>query len=180
VAIKNGQSRDTGNIGCTRHRTKTSKTKNTTQKTKKMSNTDAHKMPRVNTGGRDIYSNTSLSSVNLNLTTVTRWVPLVIQELYILPEHIASCYWILVFCVVFCKSLFVCCSLSFGYCINIVCLSMYGFWLSLWYLQTLILLVSLYFSHNLWRQEIMDSTILFFSIKFYLKMTNLNYSIINK
>jgi hypothetical protein len=51
---KQKQSRDTGNIGCTRHRTKTSKTKNTTQKTKKMSNTDAHKMPRVNTGGRDI------------------------------------------------------------------------------------------------------------------------------
>ena len=68
MAIKNGQSRDTGNIGCTRHRTKTSKTKNTTQKTKKMSNTDAHKMPKVNTGGRDIYPNTSLSSVNLNLS----------------------------------------------------------------------------------------------------------------
>jgi len=33
--IKNGQSRDTGNIGYTRHRTKTNKTKNTTQKTKK-------------------------------------------------------------------------------------------------------------------------------------------------
>ena len=37
-AIKNGQSRsrDTGNIGYTRHKTKT----NTTQKTKQMSNTD--------------------------------------------------------------------------------------------------------------------------------------------
>jgi hypothetical protein len=88
---KQKQSRDTGNIGYTRHRTKTNKTKNTTQKTKKMSNTDAHKMPRVNTGGRDIYPNTSLSSVNLNLTTITRWVPLVVQELHILPEHIASC-----------------------------------------------------------------------------------------
>jgi hypothetical protein len=33
--IKNGQSRDTGNIGYRRHRTKTNKTKNTTQKTKK-------------------------------------------------------------------------------------------------------------------------------------------------
>jgi hypothetical protein len=33
--IKNGQSRDTGNIGYTRHRTKTNKTKNTAQKTKK-------------------------------------------------------------------------------------------------------------------------------------------------
>ena len=52
-AIKNGQSREklatlgnqewtiqreTGNIGYTRHRTKTNKTKNTTQKTKKTGN----------------------------------------------------------------------------------------------------------------------------------------------
>jgi hypothetical protein len=36
-AIKNGQSRETGNIGHTRHRAK----KNTTQKTKKMSNMDS-------------------------------------------------------------------------------------------------------------------------------------------
>ena len=39
-AIKNGQSRETGNIGYTRHRTKTNKTKNTTQKIKKMNNTN--------------------------------------------------------------------------------------------------------------------------------------------
>jgi len=31
VAIKNGQSRETGNIGRTRHETKTNKTMNTTQ-----------------------------------------------------------------------------------------------------------------------------------------------------
>jgi hypothetical protein len=42
-AIKNGQSRDTDNIGYTRQRTKTNKTKSTTQKTKKMSNTDPTK-----------------------------------------------------------------------------------------------------------------------------------------
>jgi hypothetical protein len=40
--IKNGQSRDTGNIGYTRHMTKTNKTKNTTHKTKELSNTDPH------------------------------------------------------------------------------------------------------------------------------------------
>ena len=39
-AIKNGQSRETGNNG---YRTKTNKVKNTTQKTKKMSNTDPTK-----------------------------------------------------------------------------------------------------------------------------------------
>ena len=31
VAVKNGQSRETGNIGHIRHKTKTNKTKNTTQ-----------------------------------------------------------------------------------------------------------------------------------------------------
>ena len=40
VAIKNGQSRKTGNIEYTRHKTLTNKTKNKTQKTKKMSNTE--------------------------------------------------------------------------------------------------------------------------------------------
>ena len=46
--INNGQSRDTGNTGYTRHRTKTNKTKNITQKTKKMSNTPAsYKTPAV-------------------------------------------------------------------------------------------------------------------------------------
>jgi hypothetical protein len=35
-AIKNGQSKDTGNIGHTKHRTKINKTQSTTQKTKKM------------------------------------------------------------------------------------------------------------------------------------------------
>ena len=33
--IKNGQSRDTGNIGCTRHRTKTNKTKTQHRKLKR-------------------------------------------------------------------------------------------------------------------------------------------------
>ena len=34
-AVRNGQSRDTGNIGYTRHRTKTNKTRNITQKTER-------------------------------------------------------------------------------------------------------------------------------------------------
>ena len=42
------QSRDTGNIGHTRYRTKTNKTKNITQKTKKMNNTYPTKKPGVN------------------------------------------------------------------------------------------------------------------------------------
>ena len=41
------------NIGYTRHTMKTNKTKNTTQKTKNMSNTNREKMPGVNTGDRE-------------------------------------------------------------------------------------------------------------------------------
>jgi hypothetical protein len=41
--MKNGQSRQTGNIGYTRHKKKTNKTKNTTQKTRKLSNTNPTK-----------------------------------------------------------------------------------------------------------------------------------------
>jgi hypothetical protein len=50
--IKNGQSRATGCIEYTSHRTNTNKTKVTTQKTKKMSNTDPTKNPRVIPGTR--------------------------------------------------------------------------------------------------------------------------------
>jgi hypothetical protein len=53
-AIKNGQCRDTGNIGHTRHETKTINLKhNTTQKTKKMSNLDATKKTDTNPGSYD-------------------------------------------------------------------------------------------------------------------------------
>jgi len=43
VTIKNEQYRETGNIGYTIYRTKTNNAKNTTQKTKKMSNMDPTK-----------------------------------------------------------------------------------------------------------------------------------------
>ena len=39
----------------------------------------------------------------------------------------------LVFCLVFCSSLFVLCPFPLGHCI--VCPSIYGFWLPLWYIQ---------------------------------------------
>ena len=48
-AIKDTKSRDTGNIGYTRHRTKTNKTKQTTQKTKKRH----HQIPGINPGTHD-------------------------------------------------------------------------------------------------------------------------------
>jgi hypothetical protein len=52
VEINNEQSRNTGYIGYTRHMTKIYKTKNTTQKIKKIKNTDPTKNPRVNLGVR--------------------------------------------------------------------------------------------------------------------------------
>jgi hypothetical protein len=71
---------------------------------------------------------------------VTRRVQLVEQELLTLPElpsspHVFSGVRVsrsLVFCVMFCRSLFV--LLSFVYCV--VCPSIYGFRLPRWYLQT--------------------------------------------
>jgi hypothetical protein len=58
-ATKNGRSRDTGNIGHTRHRTKTNNNNNkkpkhnTTQTTKEMSNTNPSKKSGVNLGARE-------------------------------------------------------------------------------------------------------------------------------
>ena len=90
--------------------------------------------------------NTSRSFPHSGLITgfVTR-VPLVEQELLTLPEHLSSppvftgvlVTWSLVLyvCLVDCCLSF--CTFSFGHCV--VCSSsIYGFWLPLWYLQTLL------------------------------------------
>jgi hypothetical protein len=71
-------------------------------------------------------------------------VPLVEQELLTLPEHLKShpCFcrvrvtWSLVLYVCFIDRCLSFCTFSFGHCV--VCSSsIYGFWLRLWYLQTL-------------------------------------------
>jgi len=70
------------------------------------------------------------------LTTVTQWVPLVEQELLLFQrtsDHVAKS---LVFCIVFCRSLFSLYYFSCGHCIVYPSL-IYSFWLPLWYLQTL-------------------------------------------
>jgi len=73
------------------------------------------------------------------VTRLTRYVPLVEQELLTLPEHLSSppvCSGVrslvLYVCLVdHCLSL---CPISFGHCV--VCSSsIYGFWLPLWYLK---------------------------------------------
>ena len=79
------------------------------------------------------------------VTRGTRRVPLVDQELPILPGHLSSPMLIsgirvtrsLVFCVCFVVHCLSFCCFSFGHCV--VCSSsIYWFWLPLWYLQTLL------------------------------------------
>jgi len=80
------------------------------------------------------------------VTRLTRRVPLVEQELLTLPEHlrsppVLSGVRITRYLVLFVYFIFRClsfCTFSFGHCV--VCpSSIYGFWLPLWYLQTLLI-----------------------------------------
>ena len=80
------------------------------------------------------------------VTRLTRRVPLVEQELLILPEHLSSppvfsgvrVTRSLVLYVCFVDRCLFFCSFSFGHCV--VCSSsIYRFWLPLWYLQTLLI-----------------------------------------
>jgi len=82
------------------------------------------------------------------VTRLTRWVPLVEQELLTLPEHPSSppvfsvvrVARSLAWCVCFVDCCLSVCAFSFGHCV--VCSSsIYGFWLPLWYLQTLLILM---------------------------------------
>jgi hypothetical protein len=79
------------------------------------------------------------------ITGFVRRVPLVDQELLTLPEHLSSppafsavrVTRSLVLCVWFADRCLSFCPFSFGHCV--VCSSpIYGFWLPLWYLQTLL------------------------------------------
>jgi hypothetical protein len=78
------------------------------------------------------------------VTRLIQQVPLVEQELLTLPEHLSSprifsgvrVILSLGLCVCFVDRCLSFCTFSFGYCV--VCSSRYGFWLPLWYLQTLL------------------------------------------
>ena len=79
------------------------------------------------------------------VTRLTRWVSLVEQELLILPEHPSAppvfsgvrVTRSLVLYICFADHCLSFCTFSFGHCV--VCSSsIYGFWLPLWYLQTLL------------------------------------------
>jgi hypothetical protein len=86
--------------------------------------------------------------INWFVTRLTRRVPLVEHELPTLPEHLSSpsvfigvrVTQSLVLCVCFVNRCLSFCTFSFGRCV--VCSSsIYGFWLPLWYLQTLWFLI---------------------------------------
>jgi hypothetical protein len=94
--------------------------------------------------------------INWFVTRLTLWVPLVEQGLLTLPEHLSSPPVLseisvtisLVLCVCFVDRCLSFCTFSFGHCV--VCSSsIYGFWLPLWYLQTL--LTSVIYQYFLWR-----------------------------
>jgi len=98
----------------------------------------------VNTSRSFLHSRLIIGFV----TRLTRRVPLVEQELLTLPEHLSSppvfsgvrVTRSLVLYVCFVDPCLSFCTFSFGHCV--VCSSsMYGFWLPLWYLQTLLLIL---------------------------------------
>ena len=85
----------------------------------------------------------SLVTLCLIMPLSTIFVPLVDQKLVTLPEHLSSPTVFngvrvtrsLVLCGCFVDRCLSFCPFSFGHCV--VCPSMYGFWLTIWYLQTL-------------------------------------------
>jgi hypothetical protein len=97
-----------------------------------------------------LVANTSRSFPHSRLITgfvtrITRRVPLVEQELLTLPDHLSSppilsgarVTWSLVLYVYFVYRCLSFCVFSFGHCVGCSS-SIDGFWLPLWYLQTLL------------------------------------------
>jgi hypothetical protein len=75
---------------------------------------------------------------HVNTMFESSWLPFVLYVLFILLLFICAywCstpFWSLVFCVMLCRSLFVLFLLAIDW---IVYISIFGFWLPLWYLQT--------------------------------------------
>jgi hypothetical protein len=103
------------------------------------------KWTRICSNGRKHFLVLSSFTTYYRVTRLTRRVPLVAQELLISPKHMSSppvysgvrvtrSLIIYVYFVDHCLSF---CACSFGHCV--VCSSsIYGFWLPLWYLQTLL------------------------------------------
>ena len=81
------------------------------------------------------------------VSRLARRMPLVEQKLFTLPEHLSLSPVFngvrvtrsLVLCVCFVDRSLSFCTFSFGHCV--VCSSIYGFWLPIWYLQTLFIMI---------------------------------------
>ena len=99
------------------------------------------KWPRICSTCRKYFPILSSFMTYHRICRLTRRVPLVEQELLTLPEHLSSppvfsgvhITRSLVLCVCFVDR----CTFSFGHC-AVGPSSIYGFWLLLWYLQTLL------------------------------------------
>jgi hypothetical protein len=82
------------------------------------------------------------------VTRLTRWVPLVEQELLTLLEHLIPPPVFSAICVTRSLVIYVCfvnrylsfCAFSFDHCV-FCSSSIYGLWLPLWYLQTLLIIL---------------------------------------
>ena len=115
-------------------------------------NTLCYKSPRICSTCRKHFP-VLCSFITRFVTRLKRRVPPVEQELPTLPEHLSSppvfsvvcvtrsfvvCPFVLFLLVIVLSVFWSLCCLSFGHCV--VCpSSIYGFWLSFWYLQTLLL-----------------------------------------
>jgi len=87
---------------------------------------------------KHLQVHSSIMTYHRLVTRLTRRLSLVKRELPTLPEHLNGVRFARSFSVVFCGSLFVLLSFTFGH--YVVCPSIYGLWLPLWYLQSLLLL----------------------------------------
>jgi hypothetical protein len=106
-----------------------------------------HRWPRIcSTCRKHFPVLSSFMTYHRVVTRLTRPVSLMDQELLTLPEHMSSppvfsgvrVTRSLVLCVCFVDRFLFFCIFSFGHCV--VCSSsIYGLWLPLWYLQTLLL-----------------------------------------
>jgi hypothetical protein len=104
-----------------------------------------HKWPRICSTCRKHFPHSWL--ITEFVTILTRRVPLVEQEQLTLPEHLSSPPVFRGVRVIRSLALYICfvdrclsfCTFSFGYCV--VCSSIYGSWLPLWYFQTLLKII---------------------------------------
>jgi len=104
-----------------------------------------HKLPQICSTCKHFPVLSSFMTYHRVVTRLTRRMSLVEQKLLTLPEHLSSLPVFSEVCVTRSLVLYACfvdrclffCTFSFGHCV-VSSSSIYGFWLPLWYLQTLL------------------------------------------